>query len=653
MSGTFSCPECGAQYTFDQVAPGQTFACGACNAAVTAPEAPAAPAPTAAPSAPRRAAGGRPAAKRGAPAARGGAGQRGPARGGKRPAPAAKGPNKALLFGGIGGVVLIGIIVAVAMSGGGGDTPNGTGGNEPAGPTRIEPKVAVQEAMDALRAKGNLDTADGLWTAWESLQETIKAWENDPQYGRLAASILTKEAIALRDTILDKDPDFALLREMRKEKKYDGSLANLGDAVWLSEVQQNDAKELHEKLNKKGGEHGWLKEDDALWAQVTKFEADIADAKAAHEELKNSPFYAAASSMEQEILDDLAGRFEADSSWKGATMHIIEPYVFFVQNDAAWDTLSVAKSRSRTLLSLQDIILHEWKERLDLKPLSEPVPVLMFRGQKQYDIYSGNPDGSGALAHFEPNTGRMAIHDQCDHNTVMHEGTHQLFFAYIGREAGQRISAVMQSYWFQEGMAEWYGNAKRNREGDHWIYNIGTVDKGRMHAIERSMSERGREKLLFTIKELLPIKYADKPKIGAEGRTGLIYAQSWFLIFFFNRYNVDAEGYVHPDKPGIYKERWERYVAEELKGRTGPKVFMEAMELSEDDLKRMEKEYWRFFWYVTGKINAGEISDDKDLIPWHEYEFVNRRGEKITGEKKNDLLPAFDPKGAPAVLSGS
>jgi hypothetical protein len=213
--------------------------------------------------------------------------------------------------------------------------------------------------------------------------------------------------------------------------------------------------------------------------------------------------------------------------------------------------------------------------------------------------------------------------------------------------AAASANPALRSYWFQEGIAEWYGGAHRIIKPDgSREYEVGLMHLDRVSSIEKARGAAGDR--LFSIRELVSTRYLDRSKIEADGRVYNLYAQAWFLIYFMNHFNVDAQGFVDPTKPGKYKARWEEYVKQELRGKTGLDVLMKTMQLDDKALEDLEVEYWRYFQWISKKSSYGHVVDKK-VLPWDVYR--NKRGE-ATGEKSDDLLPPLDPEIVPPRWNG-
>lgn len=677
MADSFSCPACGAEYSTDQVSPGLTFTCGSCQEAVTAPaaaevpatgNAPAAAEATARPSA--RPAGRGPAARSGAarpPAARPGAGR--PAAGGdarragggagrpRTPAPAKTPGSKKGVIIAAGAVVVIGIVIAVVMSGGdqggGGGKAGTSGGGSASGapkgtpapaPAISDPLADARAAIDAALKKHDTGAADGAWKAAEELRALEQSWKTGGRDAGAVAALAT-EVERLEGEVLKRDPDHAGVRKARGQRRYEDELAEFTTVEWLPERERDEIRSVHERLKDAAREGGWARAD--WFKDLDRLLPGLLEKKKEQAELETSPFFTKTKALKQEIEADLDRRFakQDKTPFSGVVMAIARPFVFFVQKDEGWIPEKEAHRWKKTLKALEGLIRRDYGTALNLKPIEDPVPVLMFRNYQMYLKYSGQEEEKAkAFAHFEPMTGRLAVHDDCDHLTIMHEGTHQLMWAWTERDSQTSANPAFRSYWFQEGIAEWYGGAFRTVKADgSEDYELGRLHMGRIDNIRQ---RQGKETAgtLFNLRELLSARYLDRPRIEKEGRVGELYGQGWFFIYFMEYFNVDAEGMVKPNTPGKYKEKWMKYVQEELLCRTGPEVFMKTMGFDEKAFDEMETEYWRFLAYILRKINLGEVVDNRP-IPWDQKK--HKKSGAIVGEKTDDTLPPLDPEIVP------
>jgi len=609
---SFACPQCGAQYGEDQVAPGATFTCGACNESVTAPAATAAPKPAA----PKR----RAAPRKAPPRSRSG------------------GPNKGVIIG--GAALAIAAIIGLAMDFGGDDASGGATQAEP----EVDPLVPARAFIADMEQRHDLNVAQGAWGAMLELEDRASTWRKESK-PTAAIRMLTSRAADLSATALKMDPDFPPARERKGERKYADELLPFIEAEYLQSVDRILTQRAHDtikRLTKRG--NGWGKK--ALFEDSDALIARLQPLRAAREALENSPFGKAAKALTEPTLAELEkrlGKGADGEKWPGADVRINKPFVFFIQKDDGWDPQDVANGRGAELLALQDIIMAEFADDLGLKPVDEPVPVLMFHSRKMYEKYRGP---GMAEAHFEPGTGRMAVHDNCSRDTIMHEGTHQLFWFWTSKAAESRSNPLTRSYWFQEGIAEWYSGAqrKRNKDNTGWDYEIGHLHLGRMRHIGSAMS-KGQSKHLFNLKELLQLRKFHEPKLKkTPKRVAAVYAQGWFIIYFMNHYLLDGKGNPRIGEKGKYADKWRQYVKSELKGSTGLKVFRQIMGVDDAALGEMEDEYWQYAKWINKKILKGGIKGRR-LIPYTEQIM---RGE-VVGAARDDIMPKVDAEERPPM----
>ena len=136
-----------------------------------------------------------------------------------------------------------------------------------------------------------------------------------------------------------------------------------------------------------------------------------------------------------------------------------------------------------------------------------------------YRLYKGEETLSSG-AHFEPGSGRLVIHDSCDHETMRHEATHQSMWGWTK----PAYAWPLYAYWFQEGIADWYGTSKRSfdEKTQKWGYVLGKVNAGHVKSLIELRANKFQSKKLFGLKELIKTRYANKQKIIADGRELLI-----------------------------------------------------------------------------------------------------------------------------------
>lgn len=416
---------------------------------------------------------------------------------------------------------------------------------------------------------------------------------------------------------------------------YDGALEPFLKATYIPDFERADIEKAHQFLLAASAANGGRVKKADFEGKAKPILDKFSTLRTRYDELAASEFGEKSKNVAEATIKDIAETFGDKTVFSWFIHPDYLPYVVVIEESPAWSTASVVeKEVFRPLNELHQLFLDTYRESNKLTPLKSPTPVIYFESQPNYEKYNEARGFSkkNVLAHFEPFSGRLVLHRNCTHRTVMHEGTHQLFNRY----AKNKLPQTQQSYWFEEGIAEWFGGANRLPKVDGgWRYEIGVLQPGRITSLRAVDPKR-----YFKIRDLVAVTYASKPKWESGGGDGqmniqLIYEQGWFLIYFLNYFDVDAAGYVKIGGKGKYQDGWETYVKGELSGRTGKKAFEEAVGIKSDaDWDRLEDEYLKYFDFVNYKIAMQHVKDDR-LIPYTEYK--NRRGV-ATGEKEDDLL---------------
>ncbi|HYC77058.1 MAG TPA: hypothetical protein VEI02_05460 [Planctomycetota bacterium] len=547
-----------------------------------------------------------------------------------------------IVFFALVGLVVVGAAVAFIMAGGDDapETPPVVGGGDVRPAAQPDPSAprfdADRAAADALKGATGSEperfakAADELAAKAAALREQGASADD--------VSKLEDAARRARESALTADPNNAEARLARGETRYDDALAPFLNATYIPEFDRNDIAEWHRMLSLAAATNGgWVKKSE-FDAKAKPTLDKYAEVRKRYDELAAADFGQKAKAMAEATIADVSGVFEGKATFQWFIHPDYTPYLVIIEESPAWNPSSVVeKDVFKPLRELHGLFLEQYRESNNLTPLKDPVPVIFFESDPRYKAYNesrGFTD-KNVLAHFEPQSGRLVLHRNCTHRTVMHEGTHQLFSRY----AKNKVAHHRQSFWFEEGIAEWFGGANRiAAENGQWRYEIGVMHPGRIGAM-RGM----KEDKYFKIRDLVNLTYADRDKWkqqGGEGQTRilLVYEQGWFLIYFLNYFDVTPDGYVKFGK-GKYADAWDTYVKGELNGVTGRKAFEAAIGLDSDEKwAKLEKEYLDYFDFVNKKITLNHRKDDR-LVPWNEYK--NKRGE-ATGEKDDDLL--VDPR---------
>jgi hypothetical protein len=499
----------------------------------------------------------------------------------------------------------------------------------------VAPPEAQRPVFDGRKRVADLKTELGtasagqLWSFVQKLDSEAKAWREKKAPDEAVQTLEQEKEVALED-LLKLDADHAGARAMRDEVKYQNELEPFFDASYLTESDRDLVRRNRLTVTTRAGENGGWISRKAYDTQVKPLVDRLGAAQAAAESMAASPFGRAAKALEADTINSLTKALGGTTAFR-AFVH--KPYVIFVEENKAWSPQTEAKGLFSPLKAIQDAFLKEYAS-LGLEPLEQPIPVVYFISDERYQEYKKQMGmTSKAQAHYEPATGRLALNRGVDHEVVIHEGTHQVFDKYTK----SKLPHIRQAYWFQEGIAEWFGGSSRIQAKDgSWTYEIGRLQDGRLDYMRRV-----EEPKHFKLAELLTQTYDDRIKYEDQGAAGeerilLVYSQGWLLIYFLNHFNVDATGMVKIGEKGKYADGWNEYVKAELNGKSGKKVFMQVLKLDDAGLENMQKEYSAYFNFIMRKRNLGQV-EEKQLVAWDKY--VNKKGMK-TGEKEDDLLVA-------------
>ena len=301
------------------------------------------------------------------------------------------------------------------------------------------------------------------------------------------------------------------------------------------------------------------------------------------------------------------------------------PYVILVEQDDRWEESEEADRVARVLLGLRKTFFEVYGAAMGIKPDDQrPVTVVVFTTREAYHHYGTArqmPDVAGTEAHFEAKVERLVLHHDCALSTLLHEGTHQLLRANIPRP----LDTYQQSFWFHEGVAEWFAGARQVADGPDGLprFEIGLlhaqdVERGRFLgplAVIGEVPPANR----FTLDQLLGLMLQDRDKLAVESASGakrirLVYAQGWFLIYFLDHFNVDAKGVVQLGGPGAHRDLWLRYLKREMEGKSGKAAFLEVVAASGTNLATLESEMNAYLDFVTRKLGKGQVKDQQ-LVP--------------------------------------
>ena len=359
--------------------------------------------------------------------------------------------------------------------------------------------------------------------------------------------------------------------------------------------------------------------------------------------------------------DEVKNRLSAKAKFR-TRFH--PPYVILVQESDEWEEYAKAAEIAEHLIGVRGVFKAEVLDPLKRPESTKPVPVVVLASMQDYEVYcaAGGGKGMGQLAHYEPSNNRLVIHKACDMSTVMHEGTHQLVRTTVRRP----LPWGADSFWFNEGIAEWFGHARRVETKDGVTYETGLLDRndvdpknatysGRLMTLEVLRSGRNpawKGVRPFVLDELIRQTndrkdFYSKEGIAGNAKTLAVYSQGWFLIYFLNRFDVASDGTVKFGVPGRYQEGWRKFLSATLDGAWNKDLFEKSLGLAPGGLAKVSDEFELYTKFVWRKIRKGHVKDQK-LVSWKE---VTAAESRPAGKPEDDLLRAPESKPAPGPAS--
>ena len=333
-------------------------------------------------------------------------------------------------------------------------------------------------------------------------------------------------------------------------------------------------------------------------------EADLAVAR---EELKklSDPWW-------KEAMAELAARRGDPAFQRFSPLDYVAwpPYLVIaqVQDDAsAHSTKNVLDNHSKFFQCLTGEFLRIMGEaglpQATLKEMGNPLlKAFVFRNRSSFDRWhwdqGGSKDGlKGVRAYYAwggsrymmmYDTGAPTATQDDDTCTAFHEATHQLVHYYRRyyltledrkKDPSAREVSLLdprlpgETHWFQEGFAEFFGTADRisSQTGEWKLFR---PNKSRLREWGDPLVRKAEQQ--WTLEEILQMRnkmvmavMGEKKWPGhREEMNSLFYAQAWSLnhLLYFG-------------KDGKYKDRYLKYVGEEMRCRGGFEKFLECMEV--------------------------------------------------------------------------
>lgn len=462
----------------------------------------------------------------------------------------------------------------------------------------------------------------------------------EAQRGQLATG-LENHCRSLAAIMLAADPDNDALRREAGQREHVVDFASYLDLEFMDEDRDiKRVNQLIESIAKSvettpSGKK-WLPatfdmaEYDAVKAmrdeRETEFKKKLDDPfeRRAHEEFKEVVRYL----REEKNL----GGYQ----WVG---RVHKPYLFIVERDSSWDESDVALKKFKQLEELLMLFHGEYDHVFHLPELEKPLPIIVFKRASAYREYAVGKTLAGALGHFEHGTDRIVLSDEVGRDTLFHEGTHQLVTQYT--KGGRMNDFLGDSYWFQEGVAEYFGGTAvyTDPETKELRFELGVLQIGRLNYWRQNENDT------YSLWDLIGLTFADRQANIVSGRQDknlMVYSQGWFLVYFLYNYRINGENVVQiDDKPqGKYKEDFLKYFKRELDGGGGREEFLQCLGLWKDGavdqakFDAFNREFVAYYDWMNRKCATKYHMKDRKLIPWDK---VENKG-KFIGEKLDDTI---------------
>lgn len=592
------------------------------------------PAPAAASAAPPRVA---PPQRKPAAAARRPAASAAP----RRTTPSRQGLSPTVLAAIGGGVLVLIVIVVMASSG---DAPRVVaegdgGGGANAERASDEPfdwdRETARIVEDTLGRETEPTTAEAAWADARKLRRKADEFSMTPDFQRRLNAIAKKrEALVLKI-----DPDFAPWHEAKGNRHYDGRFGEWATATWLTPRLRERARVLHVSLEKatRNGD-GWgpkkeFEQYDVLLEEVGGLPEVVA-------ELRKDAWGMEVLDQLDKALVRIGERFALQKQWgmksnvrfRGLTVVVQRPFAFLLEVSPGWKPEDEARALAERLGKPFEDLLSRYGSLAEVESIGGPIPVLAFKSQRNfldYTAQTGMPEMFRSFLTFEDETGCLVLEPQGAGNAIDEEAANMALRALMNSGKQRRVSTAEENGWFLAGLLATHQTG-------------GGVDAPRVRGLAMSTLTKNMRARLQTLPEMLDAKdahvrsFRSFPLFGGSGVLSDLNmsgdGQAWLFMHFMRHFNVDDEGYVDPTRPGVYAERWDRYLKHQLtRGGGGKQKFVEVMGLTEGDLPRLAEEASRWLTYLSKKVREEEIDEQGNLV-------------KAEGDdRKHDKLPAFIP----------
>ena len=202
-----------------------------------------------------------------------------------------------------------------------------------------------------------------------------------------------------------------------------------------------------------------------------------------------------------------------------------------------------------------------WQSELQLREITEPIQVYVYRDRDQFPSISGN---IGAWFAPDENILYTYLEEGGQPYALFHEATHAVLYNMVG---GSRRGAGSLPGWLDEGWAEYMETVVvRDRGG------LASLRPGRVHPLHPAAAQAIDKP--YALHRVLNFKASD---FGASTRQDLKYAQCYLLFAYL------ADG---ADKH--YRQQFLEYLRAAVAGKGQASTFRKMFRR---DLKRIERDY--------------------------------------------------------------
>ncbi len=358
-----------------------------------------------------------------------------------------------------------------------------------------------------------------------------------------------------------------------------------------------------------GARSGWITGPAA--AKYGPFFAEARAFDRAVDERDSDPWYQNALRVAERFEAELGDKLRRDDVDRAFEPVIVRPYLVLVQKDKSGKELDHGYEAALNLRSLHEAWVDRFGGKIEMRPFTNPIPVLLLYSHDDYVVYQRRgdtliPTVIMSAGHFEPWNGRLVVYRSSPdelRNTLFHEGTHQLVYY---NNVSKLEHQAEQSMWFDEGIAEYFGG-NGTKDGSYnealglWKYEPGRINTSRLDFLG---STRARNEFM-PIAELVKISRALWNRDQQDPTRGrwsqLTYAEGWALIYFLNHYDN-----------GRYAADFVAYMKEELKGNSGIDGFTSVF--GKHGLEKLDGEFGAFVDMIVQKHKDGKIVNGR-IIP--------------------------------------